>query len=158
MIKKKKLYSFSLIELLVVIAIIGILSAIAVPTYKKYLLKSKLNAVFPLFEQSKHLFMKYYIKTGTIGSGACTAVSFSVNSNGIDDMSCWRSGSKIIIFPNLDTSVFTFGVTKPRIYMFPQINGSDLNWICGYDARANYKIPLEYLPSSCQNEVYPALF
>lgn len=42
--------SFSLVELMVVIAIIGILSAIAVPSYKVYVIKSQLAAGLPVAE------------------------------------------------------------------------------------------------------------
>lgn len=49
----KKINGFSLIELMVVVAIVGILAAIAIPSYQKYIEKAKFSEVIASTEPYK---------------------------------------------------------------------------------------------------------
>jgi type IV pilus assembly protein PilA len=80
--------AFSLVELMVVIAIIGILSAIAVPSYKTYIIKSKIASGIPILENAMNIAIQNYETTGsfsnplsiygtTISQGGWIALNFS---------------------------------------------------------------------------------
>ncbi len=57
--------AFSLIELMAVIAIIGILSSIAMPSYRDYMIKAKIAAVIPI----KNRLINIIIEHHTLNSG-----------------------------------------------------------------------------------------
>lgn len=68
----KKLNGFSLIELMVVVAIVGILAAIAVPSYQKYIEKAKFSEVISSTEPYKlavSLDLQESIPIGELNSG-----------------------------------------------------------------------------------------
>jgi len=60
--------AFSLVELMVVIAIIGVLSAIATPSYKIYLIKSNIASGVPILTAAIHAATQSYDLTGTFAN------------------------------------------------------------------------------------------
>ena len=66
MIKRRmKMRGMTLIELLVVIGVLGILSAIAVPTYRKYLLRAQRSEAKIALLQLQTAQEKYYLQYNT---------------------------------------------------------------------------------------------
>jgi type IV pilus assembly protein PilA len=57
---------FSLVELMVVIAIIGVLSAIAIPSYKSYLIKTRTVEIMALGKSFQTAMNDYYTANGTM--------------------------------------------------------------------------------------------
>lgn len=72
-IKMKESKGFTLVELMIVVAIIGILAAVAVPFYQRYVQKSRLTSkVFPGMHSIETNIGTYYAVNSTLPSGSIT--------------------------------------------------------------------------------------
>lgn len=68
LIKMKESKGFTLVELMIVVAIIGILAAVAVPFYQRYVQKAKLTSlVFPAIHSIETNIAAYYAVSNSLG-------------------------------------------------------------------------------------------
>ncbi|MEJ8854895.1 type IV pilin protein [Variovorax robiniae] len=87
--RRKHVRGFTLIELMIVVAVIGILSAIAYPSYQSYILKSRRadakNALLDLAAREERVFSNtnsYTLDPPTLGYGAGSTWPLDINSSG----------------------------------------------------------------------------
>jgi len=94
LIKMRESKGFTLVELMIVVAIIGILAAVAVPFYQRYVQKSRLTSlVWPgLHSVETNIGAFYAIRNsfpGTIANFTADAYLYYTTSWTIDDTNQW---------------------------------------------------------------------
>ena len=77
---------FTLIELLVVVLIIGILAAVALPQYKKAVLKTRLATLKPMVVSISQAADAFYLTTGTYPWNQLDALDVDISHN--EEISC----------------------------------------------------------------------
>ncbi|MGA2400192.1 MAG: prepilin-type N-terminal cleavage/methylation domain-containing protein [Syntrophobacteraceae bacterium] len=81
-IKMRESKGFTLVELMIVVAIIGILAAVAVPYYQRYIQKSRLTSmVWPGVHAIETNLAAYYSLNQTFPTAAATLVSVFSDAN-----------------------------------------------------------------------------
>jgi type IV pilus assembly protein PilE len=73
MINRLKQRGFTLIELMIVVAIIGILSAIAYPSYRQYVMRGNRTEAKTALMQASQALEKCFTRFGRYDSDQCTA-------------------------------------------------------------------------------------
>ena len=76
-----KTNGFTLIEMLIVVAVIGILSAIAVPSYNQYVIRAKVSEGLQLLAGAKLPIDQYYQDNGTYLNGANCGGTLPANTS-----------------------------------------------------------------------------
>lgn len=143
---------FSLIELLVVIAIIAVLAALAIPSYKTYLIKTKVamqvvyidNVYIPQLNQ-------YYAKNGRFPPSSITYVSDS------KWWIAWDTSQVFTRFAGASTDVPNEVVGR-QFGWVPTVDASGaIKWTCGstYSYAPQFAIKCAYLPLNCQGDCEP---
>lgn len=73
--KHARSHGFSLIELMVVLVVVGILSAIAIPSYTQYILRSHRTNAQAVLAETAQFMERYYTSNDTyVGAALLTAV------------------------------------------------------------------------------------
>lgn len=135
---KKQQSGFTLIELMIVVAIIGILAAIAIPSYMDYINKAKATEVLTAGNGPKASISEFYQVKGSLPSNeAETGIDYDDIAGGeyVNEVS-W-DGSKIIITGAGDVSDLTLELEAST-------SGGVVNWSCEATSGT------ELAPASCR--------
>ena len=99
---------FTLLELMIVFAIIGILLAIALPTYADYSVRSKVNEGISLTGAAKMAVSEYRLSTSNWPSNNASAglpAAASITGNDVGSVAVSGAGLITVTFSSLDPAI-----------------------------------------------------
>lgn len=144
---KKNQTGFTLIELMIIVAIIAILSAIAIPSYQNYTIRTKVSEALVLGAAAKTAVAETYNISSVLPENNAAAglpKADSIVGNDVASITVGKEGVIAILF-NANTQALSGG----SISLTPNVsNVGSITWSCkGGGSLA--KTP-QYLPATCR--------
>jgi type IV pilus assembly protein PilA len=149
---------FTLIELAIVVAIIGILAAIAIPSYRNYVTRARVSEGLALAQKLKHALALYYAvhgqlppETGSNWLGALKALGFDANTT--SGAGSGDAVQRIWLYNNPDHPTIKIRyrgapIDDKLLYLEGHFNGGAVTWDC--TSPSDGGIAARYLPASCR--------
>ncbi|EAS63729.1 pilin [Photobacterium angustum] len=145
----KKQQGFTLIELMIVVAVIGVLSAIAIPAYQKYVAKAEVASALATLTGIKTNVEARTVETGQFPdagdeTGLGVPTTIQLGSVAFDQGTASDGSIKFTFGSSASDSVSTL-VSEKAFELTRDANGI---WDC--KASTTDGVPTELLPKSCQ--------
>lgn len=145
-------HGFSLIELMIVVAIVGVLAAVAVPTYSAFLTRAKMVEGIDLASTCMTQLDTYQAgnpdMSGAVGNAVCDTTVLKTKLFITQPIQV--QGSTLVIIPILLSPTFGGALSNARFGWWKDYSQPSPRWTCGGTAWVNTTAILtESLPTSC---------
>ena len=166
-----KKFSFSLVELLVVIAIVGIISAVAIPSYKKYITKAKISEAMYVVDKINKIIRECYIADGTMPTRAIIAreleapvsgLNINLNLANVKNVNIDNTGTASKLYYGIEFNFDVGGSGRRNIYVAARADLNSITFKCGIwkiSSPSSWHISdPSYLPNGCNETNVSAFF
>jgi len=137
---------FTLIELMIVVAIIAILSAIAIPAYQDYTIRTQLTECTRLIAGARVAVSEFYLDSGvmpTDNAEAGMAAAASISGSFVSQVVI-NNGAIVCTFSSSPPHRANLAVDGATMTWTPVPNAGSVSWDCDSSA-----LP-RYLPAFCR--------
>jgi type IV pilus assembly protein PilA len=125
---------------MIVVAIIGILAAMALPTYQDYVKRAHISEGLILSTGIKTSVMEYFSSNGTFPQA--TDISTTITGNAVTSITVGTDG---VITIEYNAKV---DGTNNKLILTPNDSGESISWICA--SATTDGVDPDYLPSRCR--------
>ncbi len=133
---------FTLIELMIVVAIIGILAAVAIPSYQDYTARAQVTEAMSLTSSFKTGLAEYYSDSGA-WPAKLTAIGTTTAGKYVNDIALASAGATVTMTATMKATGVNASIANGTFIM-GSTDGA-LNWTCNGGTIAS-----KYRPGACK--------
>jgi len=122
---KKQQSGFTLIELMIVVAIIGILAAIAIPSYMDYTKKARASEGITALSPAKATISEYYLTEGSFPTSTQAAFALTTAGEDFGDITYTAASGKVEV-----TGEAAANLDCLTIALVPTTTEEGITWDC----------------------------
>lgn len=151
---------FTLIELMIVVAIIGIVAAIAVPSYHVYVNRAKVTEGLTLAQPLKNAVVEYVSVHGTLPQVNGNTWTVVLDELGMPNSSISGAASGKYVkriwwhnnaaHPAIYIKYSGGSLDDKKLYLAASFNAGSVSWECKAPSPSSGGVPNAYLPASCR--------